>query len=171
MGWQTDNEFGCHDTTRTYGEESREGFQAWLRELYENDLAALNEAWGTVFWSQEYAAWEEIGLPHNTPAEPNPSHVLDFYRYRSDVVVSFQEVQVDILRRLSPGRWVTHNFMRSSVISTTIDAAECLDFATWDSYPTGGVERTLAQCGGEDALGAHRANPISSPSTTTSTAG
>jgi beta-galactosidase len=140
VGWQTDNEFGCHETTRTYGEESRRGFQAWLRELYEDDLAALNEAWGTVFWSQEYSAWEQIGLPHNTPAEPNPSQVLDFYRYRSDVVVSFQEVQVDILRRLSPGRWVTHNFMRMFDEFDHYDASECLDFATWDSYPTGGVE-------------------------------
>jgi beta-galactosidase len=140
VGWQTDNEFGCHETTRTYGEESQRGFQAWLRELYEGDLAALNEAWGTVFWSQEYSAWEQIGLPHNTPAEPNPSQVLDFYRYRSDVVVSFQEVQVEILRRLSPGRWVTHNFMRLFDEFDHYDASECLDFATWDSYPTGGVE-------------------------------
>ena len=44
-------------------------------------------------------------------AEPNPSHVLDFYRFASDMVVEFQEEQVEILRELSPGRWVTHNYM------------------------------------------------------------
>lgn len=142
VGWQTDNEFGCHDTTGAYSDESRTGFQAWLREFYENDLAALNHAWGAVFWSQEYTAWEQIGLPHNVPAELNPSHLLDFYRYRSDVAVSFQEVQVEILRRLSPGRWVTHNFMQLFGDFDQYDAAECLDFVTWDSYPCGSVERT-----------------------------
>lgn len=139
VGWQTDNEFGCHETTRSWGEISRLGFQAWLRERYDT-LAALNHAWGAVFWSQSYSAWEEIGLPHAMPAQPNPSHLLDFYRYRSDVMVSFQEEQVAILRRLSPGRWVTHNFMRFFDEFDHFTAAECLDFATWDSYPTGGNE-------------------------------
>lgn len=140
VGWQTDNEFGCHDTARSWGEVSRRGFQQWLRERY-GDLEALNHAWGTVFWSQEYSAWEEIGLPHNLPAEANPSHLLDFYRYRS-VVVSFQEEQVAILRKLSPGRWVTHNFMQLFVDFDHYTAAECLDFATWDSYPVGSIQRT-----------------------------
>ena len=139
VGWQTDNEFGCHETTRSWGEISRRGFQVWLRERYET-LDALNEAWGAVFWSQSYSAWEEIGLPHNTPALPNPSHLLDFYRYRSDVIVTFQEEQVAILRQLSPGRWVTHNFMRFFDEFDHYRAAECLDFATWDSYPTGSNE-------------------------------
>ncbi|MGH2615120.1 MAG: beta-galactosidase [Thermomicrobiales bacterium] len=140
VGWQTDNEFGCHQTTRSYGEISRRGFQEWLRERYADDLDALNDAWGNVFWSQEYSAWEEIGLPHNLPAQPNPSHLLDFYRYRSDVMVRFQEEQVEILRKLSPGRWVTHNFMRFFDEFDHYQAAECLDFASWDSYPTGGNE-------------------------------
>src|SRR4051812_24372767 len=139
VGWQTDNEFGCHDTTRSWGEISRRGFQQWLETRYGN-LEDLNQAWGNVFWSQEYSAWDQIGLPHDSLAAPNPSHVLDFYRYRSDVMVSFQEEQVEILRRLSPGRWVTHNFMRFFDEFDHYKAAECLDFACWDSYPTGNNE-------------------------------
>ena len=138
-GWQTDNELGDHETARSWGEVSHRGFQAWLQERYET-LDALNQAWGAVFWSQAYSAWEEIGLPHNQPASPNPSHLLDFYRYRSEVIVRFQEEQVAILRKLSPGRWVTHNFMRFFDEFDHYQAAACLDFATWDSYPTGGVE-------------------------------
>lgn len=139
VGWQTDNEFGDHDTARSWGEVSREGFRRWLQERYGN-LAALNEAWGAVFWSQRYTAWEQIPLPHQQPADPNPSHLLDFYRYRSEVVVAFQEEQAAILRQLSPGRWITHNFMRFQDDFDHFRAAECLDFASWDSYPTGGVE-------------------------------
>ena len=144
VGWQTDNEFGCHDTARSYGPASRDAFRVWLAERY-GKLDALNLAWGNVFWSQEYTAWDEIDPPHLTVAPPNPSHVLDFYRFASDMIVSFQEEQVEILRRLSPGRWVTHNFMMHFGDFDHYQAAECLDFVSWDSYPIGQVERFLPE--------------------------
>jgi beta-galactosidase len=141
VGWQTDNEFGCHGTTRSYGTASTAAFRTWLERRY-GTLAALNEAWGTVFWSQEYGAWDQIDPPHLTVAEPNPSHLLDFYRFASDMVVEFQEEQVAILRRRSPGRWVTHNFMMQFDEFDHFKAARCLDFASWDSYPLGQVDRS-----------------------------
>lgn len=140
VGWQTDNEFGCHDTTRSYGPASRDAFQKWLAEKYET-LDALNHAWGAVFWSQEYTAWDQILPPNLTVTEPNPSHVLDFDRFASDMVVEFQAEQLAILRRLSPGRWITHNFMMDFPDFDHFEAAKGLDFATWDSYPLGQVER------------------------------
>jgi beta-galactosidase len=142
VGWQTDNEFGCHATTRSYGPASRDAFREWLAEHY-GTLEALNEAWGTVFWSQEYGDWSEIDPPNLTVAEPNPSHVLAYARFASDTVASFQEEQVAILRRLSPGRWITHNFMGLFSEFDHYRAAECLDFVSWDSYPLGQGERAL----------------------------
>jgi beta-galactosidase len=138
VGWQTDNEFGCHETARSYTPAAEQGFREWLQLRYDT-LGELNRAWGTIFWSQEYADWPEIGLPNLTVAQPNPSHVLDFYRYSSDLVVRFQEEQVAILRAHSPGRWVTHNFMRFFSEFDHFRASECLDFVSWDSYPTGTV--------------------------------
>src|SRR5579884_3478368 len=135
-GWQTDNEFGCHGTARSYGPASQVAFRAWLKQRY-GTLDALNDAWGTVFWSQTYSEWDRINPPNLTVAEPNPSHILDFYRFANDTIVSFQEEQVAILRRLSPGRWVTHNFMSFFSGFDHYRAAECLDFASWDCYPTG----------------------------------
>ena len=140
VGWQTDNEFGCHSTTRSYGPASRDAFRVWLAERY-GTTEALNEAWGNAFWSQEYGDFSEIDPPNLTVTDPNPSHVLDFARFASDTVATFQEEQVAILRRLSPGRWVTHNFMMHFGEFDHYRAAECLDFATWDSYPLGQVER------------------------------
>ena len=67
--------------------------------------------------------------------------MLDFARFASDQVVSFQEEQVAILRRLSPGRWITHNFMMLFPDFDHYRAAACLDFVAWDSYPLGQVER------------------------------
>jgi beta-galactosidase len=107
-GWQTDNEWGCHSTTRSYGGASEVAFRAWLERRY-GTLDALNDAWGNVFWSQDYTEWSQIDPPYNTVAEPNPSHVLDFFRFASDAVRDFQAEQVAINRELSPGRWITHN--------------------------------------------------------------
>ncbi|HYO31096.1 MAG TPA: beta-galactosidase, partial [Thermomicrobiales bacterium] len=30
VGWQTDNEFGCHGTTRSYGPAAQDAFRVWL---------------------------------------------------------------------------------------------------------------------------------------------
>ncbi|MBB6096590.1 beta-galactosidase [Deinobacterium chartae] len=139
VGWQTDNEFGCHGTTRSYGPASRAAFPHWLQQKY-GSLEALNQAWGNVFWSQEYTAWDQILPPNLTVTEPNPSHVLDYARFASDMLAEFQEEQIAILRELSPGRWVTHNFMIFFGDFDHYRASEALDFVTWDNYPTGMLE-------------------------------
>lgn len=142
VGWQTDNEWGCHSTTRSYGPASQTAFRAWLERRH-GTLDALNLAWGAVFWSQEYSDWAQILPPNLTVTEPNPSHVLDFARFASDALAEFQEEQVAILRELSPGRWVTHNFMQHFSEFDHFHVADCLDFASWDSYPMGHVERMM----------------------------
>jgi len=71
--WQTDNEFGCHDTVESYSENARIAFRLWLEDKYKT-IEALNAAWGNVFWSMEYRRFAEIDLPNQTVTEPNPSH-------------------------------------------------------------------------------------------------
>ncbi|MDK2786288.1 MAG: beta-galactosidase [Thermotoga sp.] len=137
VGWQTDNEYGCHDTVRCYCPRCRKAFQKWLERRYEGDIDKLNRAWGTVFWSQEYRTFEEIELPNLTPAGPNPSHLLDYYRFASDQVMEFNRLQVEIIRELSPGRFVTHNFMAGFTDFDHYKISKDLDFASWDNYPLG----------------------------------
>ncbi|HAX25247.1 MAG TPA: beta-galactosidase [Chloroflexi bacterium] len=138
VGWQLDNEMADHDTGLSYSDASLAGFRRWLSERYET-LPILNEAWGTVFWSQGYTDWEQIQLPNVGVDEPNPSLALDFQRYRSDTIVEFLAEQAAIVRELSPGRWITHNVMRLTPDFDHYRASECLDFVSWDSYPTGAV--------------------------------
>jgi beta-galactosidase len=134
IGWQTDNEFGCHDTGRCYCDTCVSRFRKWLQARY-GSLDALNQAWGCVFWSAIYGDWEEVPLPWATLTDHNPSHVLDFYRFGSDSVCEFQKLQIDILRRLAPGQFITHNLMTfGSREMDYHDLTLALDFVSWDNY-------------------------------------
>jgi len=142
--WQTDNEYGCHDTTLSYSDAARLGFRGWLREQFsaqgQNDgIAALNAAWGNVFWSMEYNDVDDIDLPNLTVTDPNPSHVLAFHRYTSDQVVAFNRAQVEIIRAHSQAP-VTHNYMGRITDFDHFKVGADLDIASWDSYPLGFLE-------------------------------
>jgi len=137
--WQTDNEYGCHHTVVNYSPAASEGFRRWLK-LHYGDIATLNRAWGTVFWSMEYRDFDEIDPPIGTVTEAHPSHRLDYRRFASDEVVRFNRMQVDIIRQTSPGRPIAHNFMQLFTEFDHYRVADDLDIATWDSYPLGALE-------------------------------
>lgn len=133
IGWQTDNEFSGH----CFCAICRADFQTWLREKY-GSLDALNDAWGTAFWSHVYTAWSQIPLPLQTGGVPNPGLDLDYRRFMSDAYVRFQQEQVDILRQVCPNHFVTHNFMGFGFDQINyFDLAQPLDFVAWDNYPRG----------------------------------
>jgi beta-galactosidase len=131
IGWQIDNEFG----DRCYCPVCAAQFQTWLRGRYEA-LEELNQKWGTAFWSHTYNDWTEIPIPLTTGASPNPGLALDFYRFASDSYVSYQQMQIDILRKRCPGHFITHNFMGFAYDKLNyFDLARNLDFVSWDNYP------------------------------------
>ena len=131
IGWQIDNEFG----ERCYCQTCLRKFQTWLRGRYEA-LDDLNRKWGTIFWSHVYNDWSEIPLPQTTGGSPNPGLALDFYRFCSDVYVEYQKFQIDILKSLCPGHFVTHNLMGFSYARLNyFDLARDLDIVALDQYP------------------------------------
>ena len=140
IGWQTDNELGHEGTAVSYGGASAERFPKWLEARYET-LEALNEAWGCAFWSQDYSQWQQICPPNLTAVrQPNPSQALDYQRFCSDMIEEFQQVQIDVLRALSPNRFLTHNFVIFAQEFDLYKVAKNLDFVAWDSYPIGMLE-------------------------------
>ncbi|WP_432199574.1 beta-galactosidase [Erythrobacter sp. W53] len=139
VSWQTDNEYGCHDTVQSFSAAARDAFRIWLAKRY-GDIGELNTAWGNVFWSMEYRSFDEIDLPNLTTTEANPAHWLAFRRFSSDQVIAFNRRQVDILRVLSPGRDITHNAMGFYTGYDHHDLADDLDVLGWDSYPLGFLE-------------------------------
>jgi beta-galactosidase len=136
--WQIDNEYGDHNTIYSYSNSAHLAFQDWLRNRYQT-IDKLNEAWGTCFWGMAYRSFNQIELPNNLVEEPSPTHLLDFYRFSSDQVVGFNKAQVDVLRDLSPGRPITHNFMGHNTDFDHYAVGQDIDFASWDSYPMGAL--------------------------------
>ena len=139
--WQTDNEYGCHNTTISYSDAARQAFRDWLRRRYpgkgnDGDIDALNKAWGNVFWSMEYDNFDQIDLPNLTVAEANPAHSLAFRRFSSDQVASFNGLQADTIRKHSDAP-IAHNYMGKITDFDHFKVGADLDIASWDSYPLG----------------------------------
>jgi beta-galactosidase len=161
--WQTDNEYGCHDTVISYSDAARQAFQNWLAQRYQS-TDAMNRAWGNVFWSMEYDSFDQVGLPNLTVTEPNPSHALAFRRFSSDMVVEFNREQTQILRRHTDAPLI-HNYMGRVTEFDHYDVGADLDIASWDSYPLGFLEdrmedddahkRAFAQQGDPDLQAFH----------------
>jgi beta-galactosidase len=133
IGWQIDNELNC-ETNVFYAEADHLAFRKWLMSKY-GTLEQLNKAWGTVFWSQTYTAWEQIYLTRLTVADsPNPHLALDEKRFISDNTISFASLQVDIIRELSPQHWITTNGTFGHLNNHEM-TDQLLDFISYDSYP------------------------------------
>ncbi len=140
VGWQTDNEYGCHDTILSWSETDLKAFRQWLRRTYQS-AEQLNEAWGNAFWSMDVNDFDEVVLPNLAVTETNPAARLDFWRFQSSQVAAYDAMQCEIIRANSPGRWITHNFMGFFNEFDHWPVGANLDLASWDSYPIGFVER------------------------------
>lgn len=157
QAWQTDNEYGCHDTTYSYSPAAEQGFRLWLQQRY-GTLEALNDAWGNVFWSMQYHSFAQIDLPNLTVTEANPAHSLDFRRFSSDQVMGFNRAQCDVIRRYSQAP-ISHNFMGRVTDFDHFDVSADLDFVTWDSYPLGFLEDRVGASGERQQYYAQQGDP------------
>lgn len=140
VGWQTDNEYGCHDTILSWGLTDLKAFRRWLRTRYQSPHE-LNAAWGNAFWSMDVQDFEQVSLPNLAVTETNPAAKLDFWRFHSEQVAAYNRMQCDIIREHSPGRWITHNMMGFFNDFDHWAVGDDIDFASWDSYPVGFTER------------------------------
>lgn len=131
IGWQTDNELAANDC---HCDACTRRFRSWLKTKYET-LDDLNREWGTVVWSGEYSDWMQVRTPLGGSPHLNPSFLLDFRRFCSDSVADFNRFQADLIRRNSPGKFVTHNLWGYPVTADYYDMFESMDFASVDYYP------------------------------------
>ncbi|MEU1019616.1 beta-galactosidase [Streptomyces sp. NPDC005898] len=129
--WHVHNEYA----TLCHCDHTAAGFRVWLRARH-GSLDALNEAWGTAFWSQRYSSWEQVLPPRATQWHKNPGQAVDFRRYWSDEVIASCCEQRDAIRAHSD-RPVTTNLMLPAYQHVDLWAiARELDVVSSDQYPT-----------------------------------
>jgi beta-galactosidase len=131
--WHIGNEYACH-VPECFCDESARDFRRWLERRY-GTLEALNAAWGTAFWSQRYGAWDEIQPPRKAPTFANPAQQLDWRRFSSDALLACFELEIGILRELTPDVPLTTNFMLNFKPLDYWAWAEREDMVSLDSYP------------------------------------
>lgn len=105
IGFQIDNETKPYDACTPRVQKM---FVRHLRELFHDDLDALNQAWGLDYWSNRVNAWEDFPDVRGTI---NASLAAEFERFQRSLVEEFFRWQrgiIDEYRR--PGQFVTHNF-------------------------------------------------------------
>ena len=131
--WHVNNEYGCH-TPACYCDQCAAAFRHWLQARY-GSLDALNFAWGTDFWSQRYYNWEDVLPPRISPAQNNPSQVLDYQRFMSDSLLDCYLTEQKILRAVTPDIPITTNFMAAFKPVDYFAWAPSLDIISVDNYP------------------------------------
>ena len=142
-GWQIDNELNC-EIDEFYSESDTHAFRIFLRQKYDS-LEALNQAWGTVFWNQDYTSWEQVFVPRTViTKEGNPHQKLDYLRFVSESAISFTRLQSEIIRKYIPDNvYITTNGLFGNMDNHKL-INENLDLLMYDSYPN------FAYCLGED---------------------
>ncbi len=135
--WQVDNEAGNHDSARCWCAECQAAFTAWLERRF-GTIEALNDAWGTVFWSQTYPDFEAVRLPVPTMTAHHPALRLAHLRFASGQTVDFLAAQFDLLRaRVGSSVELTTNFYSEDTVVDQAAAARLTGLAAIDSYPHG----------------------------------
>ena len=68
--WHVDNELGCH-VPHDFSDDAAVGVPTLARDRY-GTVEALNDAWGTAFWSQRYDDFDEVLPPRSAPDARQP---------------------------------------------------------------------------------------------------
>lgn len=131
IAWQVDNELW----DECFCPQCEVAFRAWLKRRF-GTIEALNRAWLTVVWSQEYRSFEEIPLPNPQRVRNghHPSLRAAYRHFMSDSYVAFCTAQATLIRNKT-GRPVTTN--AHNPIYQRIDYEQLfkdLDVVCTDSY-------------------------------------
>jgi beta-galactosidase len=140
VAWQIDNEPGNHDSARCWCNTCQRAFSEWLEDRFDGDIARLNTAWGTIFWSQVYPDFASVKLPRPTMTPHSPHLLLAHRRFSSAQMTSFLARQVAIVRAAAPTAEITTNHFIGDI---HVDQAAMAKIAgmdpigAHDNYPQG----------------------------------
>ena len=105
IGFQLDNETKAYDTCSTYAQAK---FVAYIRELFQDDLDALNDAWGLDYWSNRINSWEDFPDVRGTI---NGSLGAEYSKFQRKLAADFLAWQSAIVSEYArPDQFITQNF-------------------------------------------------------------
>ena len=130
IGWQLDNEPGVQFD---YNPKAELAFRDFLRKKYNNDIASLNDAWGTAFWSEAYTSFDEITLPKRAQAFMNHHQILDYRRFAAAQTNDFLNEQCLLIKKYAKNQWVTTNYI-PNYEEGHIGGSPALDFQSYTRY-------------------------------------
>ncbi len=130
IGWQLDNEPA---TNIDFSDDAQKRFREWLREKYQS-IDALNDAWGTNFWSGTYSDFTEINIPQHKQWGMNLYQRLDHSRFCDHETASFLDEQAIAIREyVHADQWITTNYI-PYYDARYPGASKELDFITYTRY-------------------------------------
>ena len=143
MGWQIDNE---PRRATDYGEDVQNRFRAWLKNKYKT-IDALNQAWGTNFWSVIYSDFSEINIPRHSQWGMNLYQLLDHTRFGDEETASFLNEQAKTIRKhASDKQWITSNYIPMYHVRY-IGASKEFDFVSYTRYMVYGQDKGIGPQG------------------------
>lgn len=105
IGYQVDNETKYYDVVSNNVQKL---FVKYIREKFNDDLEALNAAYGLDYWSNRINSWDDFP---DVTGTINGSLGSAFDTFRRKLVTDYIGWQADIVREYAkPGQWVTQNY-------------------------------------------------------------
>lgn len=142
VGWQLDNEPAVQFD---YNPAAEEGFRIYLRNKYQS-ISQLNQAWGTAFWSQVYASFDEITLPKTAQVFMNHHQILDYRRFAASQTNDFLNEQCLLIKKYAKNQWVTTNYI-PNYEEGHIGGSPDLDFVSYTRYMVYGDNEGIGRRG------------------------
>lgn len=105
IGFQLDNETKSYDTCSAYAQAK---FVAYLKDIFHNDLDALNHEFGLDYWSNRINSWEDFPDVRGTI---NGSLGAEYQKFQRKLVTDFLAWQSAIVKAYArPDQFITQNF-------------------------------------------------------------
>lgn len=143
IGWQLDNE---PRKFLDYSKDAPQRFRDWLKQKYKT-IDAVNEAWGTNFWSGTYSDFQEINIPLHSQWGMNLHQRLDHLRFADEETATFLDEQARVLRKYtSPDQYITSNYIPMYDVGY-IGMSKEIDFETYTRYMVYGGDRGIGPKG------------------------
>jgi beta-galactosidase len=143
MGWQIDNE---PRVFADYGADAQKRFRLWLKDKYKS-IDALNQSWGTNFWSGTYSSFEQINIPKVSQWGMNLHQRLDHKRFMDHETASFIDEQARLIRKYAHSdQWITTNYIPMYDVGYIGQSTE-LDFDCYTRYMVYGGDMGIGRKG------------------------